>query len=140
MLCLCSCDNDTESRTSVDTRQEDTPGENIQGASDIGQEDAVLDTDVTDPALPDSTEADVVETDTPEPPSPPVLACPDIGLDASAGTLYYVCDCGTGADPDCVPGDDGNDGSAATPWRSYDVARQAFGQTLNAGDALLFRG
>ncbi len=37
----------------------------------------------------------------------------------TTGTVFYFCDCGTGADPACVPGNDSNDGlSPARPKRT----------------------
>lgn len=61
--------------------------------------------------------------------------CPDIGLDASK--VYYVCDCREGADASCVPGDDGNAGTASAPFRTYERARQAF-EGLEAGQTVAF--
>jgi hypothetical protein len=54
---------------------------------------------------------------------------------------YYACDCGTGADADCVAGDDTADGtSPAAAWRTYEMARSRWG-TLLAGDSIrLCRG
>ncbi|MCC6810373.1 MAG: right-handed parallel beta-helix repeat-containing protein [Deltaproteobacteria bacterium] len=67
--------------------------------------------------------------------APAAIPCPDPVLGA---TVYYVCDCGAGADPNCVPGDDAAAGtSAAAPWRSYSRARQAFGG-LPAGGTIAF--
>ena len=129
-LCLCACGDETQSGTSAVTTQEDTPSGDTQLSSDSGEENAGQDNNATGSAPPDNAASDMTETATVEPPPTPALECPEVGLDASAGALYYVCDCGSGADTDCVPGDDGNDGSQATPWRSYDAARQAFGQTL----------
>lgn len=40
-----------------------------------------------------------------------------------SGTVYYYCDCGTGAAPDCEVGDDANSGTAAaTPRRTLENA------------------
>ncbi len=50
---------------------------------------------------------------------------------------YHVCDCAAGAAPTCVAGNDGNSGSASTPWRSYERARSAFAG-IAAGDAIRF--
>jgi len=59
-------------------------------------------------------------------------------LPLTGGVDYYVSDCDTGADIDCVPGDDSNDGlSPATAWRTYDRAQDQFGQ-LNPGDSIRF--
>ena len=51
---------------------------------------------------------------------------------------YYVSDCGVGADPDCQPGDDSNDGiSPATAWRTYDRAQDKW-SNLVPGESILF--
>ena len=48
---------------------------------------------------------------------------------------YYICDCETNADPDCVPGDDANPGtSVEQPWKTYDKAQGSFA-LLEAGAA-----
>ena len=61
-----------------------------------------------------------------------------ITVDSSKATDFFVCDCGTGADVDCVAGDDNNAGTVANnPWRSHEKARNTF-TTLNGGDAMLF--
>lgn len=57
---------------------------------------------------------------------------------AAAAADRYVCDCGSGADPSCVAGDDLADG--ATPqraWRSYERARLAFASLL-PGESIRF--
>ncbi len=55
-----------------------------------------------------------------------------------SATTYYVCKCDTGADADCVNGNDANAGdSASAPWRTFEEARIQFG-SLAAGDAILF--
>ena len=60
------------------------------------------------------------------------------GVPAPAGTIYYACDCGTGADANCVAGSDSNAGtSAASPFQSYEKARQQFAG-LSGGDQILF--
>lgn len=52
------------------------------------------------------------------------------------GTKYYVCDCQTGADADCVAGNDSNNGTAtATPWRTFSKAGGRF-SIMNAGDTV----
>jgi hypothetical protein len=57
---------------------------------------------------------------------------------AAFATDYYVCDCASGADAQCVVGNNGAAGTApATAWRTYDRAQDAFG-TLAAGDHLNF--
>ena len=64
--------------------------------------------------------------------------CPDIGLDPNAGTIYYACDCGTGADTDCVAGDDGNAGTSPdAPWQTWEYARTQFAN-LEPGDSIAF--
>ncbi len=62
-------------------------------------------------------------------------ACPDA---KPTGAIHYVCDCGTGASSQCVPGNDGNTGtSAASPWRSYEKARAYF-SGMPAGETVAF--
>jgi len=55
------------------------------------------------------------------------------------GRTYYACDCGAGASPRCVPGDD--DGAPGTspsrPWRTYQRLRDAFGR-VQPGDTVAF--
>jgi uncharacterized protein (TIGR03382 family) len=54
-----------------------------------------------------------------------------------AGTVY-ICDCGAGADADCVAGDDGTAGtSTSTPWRSVELGRLEWIDAV-AGDSVLF--
>jgi hypothetical protein len=66
---------------------------------------------------------------------PTETTCPDPAL---TGKVYYVCDCGNGADSDCKPGDDKSDGtSPATAWRTYGKAQQTFG-SLPAGGTIAF--
>ena len=56
---------------------------------------------------------------------------------ARAGTVY-LCDCGPGADADCVAGDDGSAGtSTSTPWRSVELGRLEWIDAV-AGDSVLF--
>lgn len=50
---------------------------------------------------------------------------------------HFVCDCGVGADPDCVAGSDAGAGSESAPWQSYEAARVAFG-SLAPGDSIRF--
>ncbi|MCB0332034.1 MAG: hypothetical protein KDD55_00975 [Bdellovibrionales bacterium] len=51
---------------------------------------------------------------------------------------YYVCDCQSGADGDCVAGSDGNSGtSREAPWQTYEKARQQFA-SLSAGEVIAF--
>jgi len=54
---------------------------------------------------------------------------------------FYVCDCDTDSDGDCQAGNDSANGTApATPWQSYNKARQAFAN-LAPGDVIhLCRG
>jgi hypothetical protein len=48
------------------------------------------------------------------------LAC---AAEPMRGTVYYYCDCGTGADANCVPGDNANAGTAPNaPRRTIDDA------------------
>src|SRR5438552_9083504 len=54
------------------------------------------------------------------------------------GTVYYVCDCGPGADPKCVSGDDSKARtSRSSPWRTYQKAQSTFAQ-IAAGDTIAF--
>jgi hypothetical protein len=63
--------------------------------------------------------------------------CPKAPIEA-ARTVHYVCDCAPGAEPNCKPGSDDNDGrSPATPFRSYEKARATF-ESAQAGDMLAF--
>jgi parallel beta-helix repeat protein len=56
----------------------------------------------------------------------------------TTGTIYYACDCGTGADSTCKPGDDTKDGkSPATAWQSFAKLQGQFA-TMNPGDTLAF--
>jgi len=51
---------------------------------------------------------------------------------------YHVCDCGNGADSDCLSGDDARSGlDINNAWKSHEKARSSFA-TINAGDAILF--
>lgn len=55
----------------------------------------------------------------------------------AGGNRYYICDCASGADGDCVAGDDNAAGTLADPWQSYDQARQTF-NSMSAGDSVNF--
>ena len=59
--------------------------------------------------------------------------------DCASGTTtcYYVCDCASGADSNCVAGNDTATGTASHPWQSYEKARTTFG-AIAAGDAIRF--
>lgn len=51
----------------------------------------------------------------------------------ATGTRYYVCDCASGADADCVAGADSNNGtSPSTPKRSWDTVKSLW-RSLPAG-------
>jgi hypothetical protein len=53
-------------------------------------------------------------------------------------TDYFICDCATGADPNCIVGNDSNSGlSPASPWQSTSMAGSVI-TTLQAGDQILF--
>jgi hypothetical protein len=64
-----------------------------------------------------------------------VAQAPD--CESSGVTCYYVCDCASGADSDCVAGNDAATGTVGAPWRNYEKARTTFG-TLAPGDAIRF--
>ena len=54
------------------------------------------------------------------------------------GATSYVCDCGLGADQNCLVGNDAAPGgSPLTPWRSFAKARQTFA-TMAPGDTAAF--
>ena len=56
----------------------------------------------------------------------------------STGTIYYVCDCQTGAETGCVAGNDTATGnSPSTPWKTVAKAAQAV-NTMKAGDTVAF--
>ncbi|MCB9325779.1 MAG: T9SS type A sorting domain-containing protein [Lewinellaceae bacterium] len=53
-------------------------------------------------------------------------------------TTYYVCDCAAGADPNCIVGNDANNGtSSSTPWQTTTKVSAVF-NSLQAGDHVLF--
>lgn len=60
-----------------------------------------------------------------------LLSAPVFAVDS------FVCDCATGADVDCVPGNDSHPGTEAQPWQSYEKARSSFA-SLGPGDRILF--
>src|SRR3954471_10602794 len=61
-----------------------------------------------------------------------------LGASRADAASVYICDCGTGAAPGCVAGDDANAGACpATPQRTLGRAGNRFG-SLAAGDSLLF--
>jgi hypothetical protein len=56
----------------------------------------------------------------------------------TTGTIHYVCDCGAGADRNCVVGSDSADGlSKATAWRTWAEGVAAV-SSMKAGDTLAF--
>lgn len=58
---------------------------------------------------------------------------------APQASNYYVCDCQTNADGDCVAGNDGNSGTDPnSPWQTYEHARLHFNSSIHAGDEILF--
>jgi len=64
-------------------------------------------------------------------------SCADEPLNTKS-TIHYVCDCGPGADRDCAPGNDANDGTKpSSPLRTYPRALSTF-ESLAAGDTLAF--
>jgi len=70
-------------------------------------------------------------------PLPIPEVCADVPMGHPSGRVRYFCDCGEGADSDCVPGSDGAAGVLATPRRSYEAARRTF-EALQAGDTIAF--
>jgi hypothetical protein len=59
----------------------------------------------------------------------------------TSGTIYYVCDCQTGADPHCVAGNDTNNGtSPSTPWQSYGKVISTFASLPAGGTVAMCRG
>ncbi len=70
--------------------------------------------------------------------SPPTSGtCADVPL-RSTGTIYYYCDCGTGASAGCTPGNDANAGtSPSAPRRSWSSALGRM-NALQAGDTVAF--
>lgn len=53
-------------------------------------------------------------------------------------TTYYVCDNASGADPNCIPGNDSNPGTSIdAPWQSIAKVMTVF-NSLEAGDQILF--
>ena len=76
-----------------------------------------------------------VTSATPPPPSGPLPACATAPL-RTTGTLYYYCDCGTGAAAGCVAGNDANPGTnPSAPRRTFSNARARF-NGMNAGDTV----
>ncbi len=64
-------------------------------------------------------------------------ACADMPI-SQTGTVYYACDCGSGADASCTPGDDTKDGKTpGTAWRTYQKLQGQFAN-LNPGDTIAF--
>src|SRR3569832_363692 len=64
------------------------------------------------------------------------VACPAAA--PATATIYYACDCATGADKDCVAGNASNVGtSASAPSRSIERARSQF-SSQRAGDRIQF--
>lgn len=58
---------------------------------------------------------------------------------APTATTYYVCDCQTNADGDCVAGSDSNTGTdPAAPWQTYEKARTFYNSSITAGDEIRF--
>lgn len=67
-----------------------------------------------------------------------LLAAFQFAMQPLAATNYYVCDCATGADPNCIAGNDANNGtSPSTAWQSTSKVN-AVVNTLQAGDQILF--
>lgn len=58
---------------------------------------------------------------------------------SAAAANYYVCDCQTSADGDCVAGSDANPGTdPAAPWQTYAHARAFYNGSIAAGDEIRF--
>jgi len=67
---------------------------------------------------------------------PPPAGCPDAPAPGIA--TYYVCDCASGADADCVAGKDSNAGTSPdAPWQTFGKAQAQFA-SLKAGDRIEF--
>ncbi|HEY4395685.1 MAG TPA: hypothetical protein VGP64_16555, partial [Polyangia bacterium] len=65
------------------------------------------------------------------------MACAEMPL-PTKGSIYYACDCGTGADPGCQAGSDSNPGTSPDkPWQTYKKAQGQFA-ALAAGDTIAF--
>jgi parallel beta-helix repeat protein len=59
----------------------------------------------------------------------------------TSGTIYYACDCQTGADPNCAAGNDSNNGtSPSTPWQSYGKVISTFASLPAGGTVAMCRG
>jgi hypothetical protein len=72
----------------------------------------------------------------------PVLAnsC-DTTPPRSTGTIYYYCDCGAGAAPGCVAGNNANAGtSPSAPRQTLDDATTRFGSMVSGSTIALCRG
>jgi len=67
---------------------------------------------------------------------PPPAGCP--GDPAPGIATYYACDCGRGADKDCVAGNDSNAGTSPDQaWQTFGKAQSQFAQ-LQPGDRIEF--
>jgi hypothetical protein len=65
------------------------------------------------------------------------MACAQMPL-PTTGTIYYACDCGSGADSKCQAGSDSNPGTSPDkPWQTYKKAQNQFAN-LAAGDTIAF--
>lgn len=93
------------------------------------------------PVPPSAADAELPVVVTKSRPAPPPADDPLIAPEPSTdptGAIFYVSDCDAGADSDCVPGDDHNDGrEPEAPWRTYEKARSEFSR-LEPGDAIAF--
>jgi hypothetical protein len=59
----------------------------------------------------------------------------------ASGTTYYVCDCGPGSAPGCVPGSDANPGtSKASPWKSWAKGSTQFATMAGGATVAFCRG
>ncbi len=91
---------------------------------------------VADPSVTSTATADVTFSA----PPPSSAACATAPLRAT-GAVYYYCDCGTGAAPGCVPGNDANAGtSASAPRRTIANAVTRFNSMAAGSTIALCRG
>jgi hypothetical protein len=130
--------------TTADTQVADTTADAqvADTTPDAQVADTTADTQVADTTadaqVADTTpDAQVADTG----PTPSADLCQLPPLASASGPVFYFCDCGAGADPGCVPGDDGADGAAPTSARrTFEAARSAFNALPAGGTVALCRG